>query len=141
MNTPKTILSGILLLLSQLSSAQKTAPPTDLPYSKKILLSEQVLESLFRLTDNVSVELGTGFHLEGKLLNKTPHGNSGVSLLIKVYSQPGGMLNITRFTDAHGKIYYTGRLLKLHEPNGMMLMEKDQHYYFIETQQRFLLSE
>jgi len=141
MNTLKTILSGILLLLSQLASAQKTAPPPDLPYSKKILLTEQGLESLFQLTDHVSVDLGTGFHLEGKLLNKTFHGNSGVSLLIKVYSQPGGMLNITRFTDAHGKIYYTGRLLKLHEPNGMMLMDKDQHYYFIETQQRFLLTE
>ena len=141
MNTLKTILSGILLLLSQLSSAQKTAPPTDLPYSKKILLTEQGLESLFQLTDHVSVDLGTGFHLEGKLLNKTFHGNSGVSLLIKVYSQPGGMLNITRFTDTHGKIYYTGRLLRLHEPNGMMLMDKDQHYYFIETQQRFLLTE
>ncbi len=141
MNTPKTILSGILLLLSLMSSAQKTASEPDLPYSKKILLSDQVLESLFRLTDNISVELGTGFHLEGKILNKTFHGNSGVSLLIKVFSQPGGMLNITRFTDSHGKNYYTGRLLKLHEPNGMMLMEKDQHYYFIETQQRFLLSE
>jgi hypothetical protein len=141
MNTPKTILSSILLLVSLMSSAQKTASAPDLPYSKKILLSDQVLESLFRISDNISVELGTGFHLEGKILNKTFHGNSGISLLIKVYSQPGGTLNITRFTDAHGKIYYTGRLLKLHEPNGMMLMEKDQHYYFIETQQRFLLSE
>jgi hypothetical protein len=141
MNTPKTILSGIFLLLSLMSSAQKTASAPELPYSKKILLTDQALESLFRLTDNISVELGTGFHLDGKILNKTLHGNSGVSLLIKVYSQPGGMLNITRFTDSHGKICYTGRLLKLHEPNGMMLLEKDQHYYFMETQQRFLLSE
>ncbi len=141
MNTLKTILSGILLLLSMMSSAQKTAPAPDLPFSKKILLTDQALESLFGLTDNISVELGTGFHLDGKILNKTFHGNSGISLLIKVYSQTGGMLNITRFIDLHGKIYYTGRLLKLHEPNGMMLMEKDQHYYFMETQQRYLLSE
>jgi hypothetical protein len=141
MNTLKTILSGILLLLCLISSAQKTASAPDLPYSNKILLIDQALESLFGLSANISVELGTGFHIEGKILNKTFHGNSGISLLIKVYSQPGGMLNISRFIDSHGKIYYTGRLLKLHEPNGMMLLEKDQHYYFVETQQRFLLSE
>ena len=141
MNTLKTILSGFCLLCSLLLSAQKNVSPAELPYSNKIELNDQALESLFQLQENISVELGPGFRLEGKIQNKSVHGNSVVSLLIKLDSRPGGMLSISRYKDPQGHIYYTGRLLKLHEPDGMMLVEIDQHYYFIETQQRFLVAE
>ena len=62
-------------------------------------------------------------------------------MLIKVDSRPGGMLSISRYKTPNGNIYYSGHLLKLHEQDGMMLVEKDQHYYLIETQQRFLVAE
>jgi hypothetical protein len=29
----------------------------------------------------------------------------------------------------------------LHEPDGMVLVEKDKRYFFIETQQRYLVTE
>ena len=141
MNTLKTILSCICLLFSLMLSAQKKDTRADVPYSNKIEVADQVLEALFQAPENISMELAPGVRLEGKIQNKTDHGNSVISLLIKVDSRPGGMLSISRYKDPKGKIYYTGHLLKLHEPDGMMLVEKDQHYYFIETQQRFLVAE
>jgi hypothetical protein len=141
MNTLKAIITGFSLLFSLMLSAQKNDSPTDLPYSNKIEVSSQALESLFIAPEIISLDLAPGFHLEGKIKNKSDHGNSVVSLLIKVDSHPGGMLSISRYTDPKGNIYYTGHLLKLHEPDGLILVEKDQHYYFIETQQRFLVAE
>ena len=141
MNTLKTILSGFCLLCSLMLSAQKKDSPTDLPYSNKIEVSNQALESLFLSPENISLDLAPGFRLEGKIQNKSDHGHSVISLLIKVDSRPGGMLSISRYKDPKGNIFYAGHLLKLHEPEGMMLVEKDQHYYFIETQQRFLVAE
>ncbi len=141
MNTLKTILTGLSLLFSLIVSAQKSDAPTDLPYSNKIEVSSHVLESLFLASDIISLDLAPGFRLEGKIKNKSDHGGSVTSLLIQVESRPGGMLSISRYTDPKGNIYYAGHLLKLHEPEGLMLVEKDQHYYFIETQQRFLVAE
>jgi hypothetical protein len=141
MNTLKTILTGFCLLVSMMLSAQKNDSPTDLPYSNKIEVSSQILESLFLLPETVSLDLAPGFRLEGKIKNKSDHGNSVTSLLIKVDSRPGGMLSLSRYKDPKGNIYYAGHLLKLHEPDGLMLVEKDQHYYMIQTQQRYLVAE
>ncbi len=141
MHTLKMILSGFCLLLSHELSAQKTGSPEDLPYSNKIPVSDKALESLFKAPDNISIELAPGLHIDGKIQNRSDHGGSVVSLLIKVESHPDGMLSIARYRDPKGNIYYAGRLLKMHGSDGMMLIEKDQHYYFIETQQRFLIAE
>jgi hypothetical protein len=122
-------------------SAQQKDSPTDLPYSNKIEVSNQALESLFQTSGPISIEMASGFRLEGNIQNRAEHGNSVISLLIKVDSRLGGMLSISRYKDPKGNIYYAGHLLKLHEQEGMMLVEKDQHYYFIETQQRFLVAE
>jgi hypothetical protein len=141
MNTPKTILTGLGLLFSLILSAQKNDAPADIPYSNKIEVNSQALESLFLTPETISLDLAPGFRLEGKIKNKSEHGGLVTSLLIRVESRPGGMLSISRYTDPKGNIHYAGHLLKLHEPEGLMLVEKDQHYYFIETQQRFLLAE
>jgi hypothetical protein len=141
MNTLKTILSGICLLCSLLLSAQERTATAEIPYSNKIEVSDQALESLFQASENISVEMAPGFKINGKIENKTDHGNSVISLLIKLNNAEGSMLSISRYKDPKGSIYYTGRLLKLHEPDGMMLIEKDKRYFFIETQQRFLVAE
>jgi hypothetical protein len=141
MNTLKTILSSFCMLFSLMLSAQKSDLSGNLPYSNKIEVSNQILESLFQASEIISLDLAPGFRLEGTIQNKTSHGSSVISLLVKVDSRPGGMLSISRYKDPKGNIYYSGQLLKLHEPDGMMLVEKDQHYYFIETQQRFLVAE
>jgi hypothetical protein len=141
MNSLKTILCGFCLLFSLVLSAQNKDSPTELPYSNKIEVSYQALDALFKSPQNISMDLAPGFRIEGKIENKTDHGNSVSSLLIKLENNPGGMLSISRYRDPKGGIYYAGHLLKLHEPDGMMLVEKDQHYYFIETQQRFLVAE
>jgi hypothetical protein len=140
MNTLKTILTGSGLIFSLILSAQKNSS-TDLPYSNKIEVSSKALETLFLAPEIISLDLAPGLRLEGKIKNKSDHGSSVKSLLIQVDSRPGGMLSISRYTDPKGNIYYAGHLLKLHEQEGLMLVEKDQHYYFIETQQRFLVAE
>jgi hypothetical protein len=122
-------------------SAQKKDAKEELPYSNKIEVSSQALEALFQSQQNISIDLAPGFRIEGKIENKSDHGNDNTSLLIKLENNSGGLLNISRYIDAKGIVYYAGRLLKLHEPEGMMLVEKDKRYYFIETQQRFLVAE
>jgi hypothetical protein len=141
MNTRKTILISFCLISSLMLSAQQKDPQTDLPYSNKIELNNTALESLFQARGAISTDIAPGFHLVGNIQNRTDHGNGVLSLLIQVESQPGGMLSITRYKDGNGHIFYSGRLLKLHDPDGMMLVEKEHRYYFIETQQRFLVSE
>ena len=141
MKTLKTILTGFTLILCQQLCAQQTDPAPDLPYSNKIEISPDALEKLFHSPDDVAIVLEPGFELKGKVKNRTDHGNSVTSLLIDVASRPGGTLSISRYQDAGGKIYYSAHLLKLHEHEGMLLVEKDKRYYFIETQQRFLVSE
>jgi hypothetical protein len=152
----KTIICGLCLLSSLLASAQTRKSVSDLPYSNKFEVSSKTLESLFQTSDTVSMELTPGFRIEGNIENKTVHSPAITSILVKlstgdnapqlpVNSQRsisnGGILSITRYRDQNGKTYYSGQLLKLHEPDGMLLVAEDQHYYFIETQQRFLVSE
>jgi hypothetical protein len=141
MNTLKTILSAFCILFSLMLSAQKKDSPSELPYSNKIEVTGQALEALFLAPENISVELAPGFRIEGTIENKSDHGNSVVSMLIKMKTASGEMLSISRYRDPNGSIYYAGHLLKLHEHEGMMLVEKDKRYFFIETQQRFLVAE
>lgn len=141
MNTLKTILSGFGLLCSLVLSAQTKDFSAELPYSNKIEVSDKALEALFLSTDILSLQMAPGFRLEGQIENRIQHGPSVSSLLIRIMNKPGGMLSISRYKDPNGHIFYAGHLLKLHDADGMMLIEKDQHYYFIETQQRFLVAE
>ena len=141
MNTLKTVLSCFCMLLCLLLSAQNANTQTDIPYSNKIEISNQSLESLFLSGETVSIDLAPGFHLEGKIENRSAHGNTVTSLLIRVSKNHEGMLSISRYKDPNGKIYYAGHLMKLHQPDGLMLIENNQHYYLIETQQRFLVAE
>ncbi len=141
MKNPKAILCSFCLLFTLTVSAQNIATSADLPYSNKIEVSNKALESLFISPANVSIELAPGLHIQGTIENKTDHGSSTVSILIKLSGSHPGMLHVTRYKNPAGNIYYAGQLLKLHDAEGLMLVEKDQRYYFIETQQRFLVSE
>jgi hypothetical protein len=141
MNTLKTILSVLCVLSSLFLTAQNKNSAAELPYSNKIEVSEKVLEALFLSSGNISFELTPGLHIDGKIQNISDHGNSVKSILIKLQGRPDGMLSISRYKDPKGNIFYTGHLLKLHEAEGMVLVEKDRHYYFIETQQRYLVAE
>jgi hypothetical protein len=141
MNTLKTIFYSIGLLFSLSLSAQKKESVPELPYSNKIAVSDQILESIFQAHDTISFELSTGFKLEGVVQNRSEHGNSVLSMLIKMGGSPDGMMSISRYKDPNGHLYYTGHLLKLHESKGFLLVEKDQHYYFMETEQKFLVTE
>ncbi len=141
MYTLKTILSGFCLLYSVVLFAQKKDALEALPNSNKIEVSNHSLEALFHSSQNISVDLAPGFRIEGKIENKSNHGDNITSILIQLQNNYGGILSISRYIDANGIVYYAGRLLKLREPEGMMLVEKDKHYYFIQTQQRFLVTE
>jgi hypothetical protein len=141
MHTLKSFLSVLCMLFSLSLIAQRKDSVTDLPYSYKSEVSKQALESLFQSSDKISVDLAPGFRLEGNIQNKSNHGNAVISLLINVANRHGSMLSITRYKDANGHLFYSGNLLKLHDTEGWVLVEKDQHYYFVETQQRFLVSE
>jgi hypothetical protein len=141
MYTLKSIFCSLLLLFSSTLNAQKKDAVGDLPYSNKTEVSEQVLESFFQSSGNISIDLAPEFRLEGTLQNKSSHGDSIISLLISVLNRPGSMLSLTRYKNSNGNISYAGNLLRLHDHEGWILIEKDQHYYFLETQQKFLVTE
>ena len=141
MNTLKKIFCSITLLFSLSLSAQKKESVPDLPYSNKIEVSDQILESIFQAGESISLDVAPGFKLRGIVQNRSDHGFSEVSVLVKIEGTPGGMLSISRYKDPNGHLSYTGHLLKLHEPQGFLLEERDQHYYFIETDLKYLVTE
>ena len=141
MYTLKSILSGLCLFFSISLTAQKKDSVPDLPYSNRTEVSSQVLESLFKSNGRISIDVAPGFRLEGNIQNKSSHGDAVISILVKLENRKGSMLSITRTKDSNGHLFYSGNLLKLHDNEGLVLVEKEQHYYFMETQQRFLVSE
>ena len=141
MKTLKATLIVFFVLCRLMLSAQSNESITEIPYSNKIEVREQLLEDLFQSAGNISLSLTPAFKLEGKIQNKSDYGNSTTSLLIRLAGNPSGMLSITRFKDKNGRTSYAGQLMKLHDPKALKLIEKDHHYYFIEIEQKFLVSE
>jgi hypothetical protein len=141
MYTLKSILSGICLLSSIALTAQKNDSLSDLPFANKTEVSGQALEYLFQLNGKIAIDLAPGFRLEGNIQNKSNHGGDVISMLIKLENRKGSLLSITRSRDTNGHIFYRGSLLKLHDSEVLVLVEKEHHYYFVETQQKFLVSE
>jgi hypothetical protein len=140
MHTLKSIFCNLCLLWSLTLSAQRKDAAANPPYSNKTEVSEQVLESLFQSAGKISMDVA-GFRLEGYIQNKSNHGDSIISLLIRVENRPGSTLSLTRYKNSNSYISYSGNLLRLHDNEGWILIEKEQHYYFLETQQKFLVTE
>jgi hypothetical protein len=141
MYTLKSILSGLCLFFSISLTAQKKDSDTGLPYSNKTEINNQVLESLFQSDGKISMDLATGLRLEGTLQNKLNYGDSIISILIRVENRPGSLLSLTRYKDTNGHVSYSGNLMRLHDSESLILSEKDRRYFFIETQQKYLVTE
>ena len=141
MNTLKAIFCGFSLLLSVALPAQEKSFPDNIPYQSRIEVNAGALENLFHINGNFSLMLGPSFTLSGNIMNRISKANAVTTLLIKTENLQGATLTLSRSLMPDGSFQFTGHLLKLHNPDGMLLMEKDQHYYFIRTEQRFLVSE
>lgn len=121
--------------------SKETKFPQNLPASARLDVSAATLEQLFRSEGNVSVALSPSFLLKGTIENKDVDKSGDGTMLIRTEGIDGTMLSIARFTDGDLSVHYTGHFLKLHAAEGMLLVEKDRSYYFIRTQQRYLLAE
>jgi len=141
MNTLKTIFCGCSLLISLAISAQEKSFPENIPQHNKIEVSTEALEKLFHASGSFSIRLAPSFTLTGSIQNRIATGASVVRLLIKTENLQGATLSLSRSVTPDGTVQYTGHLLKLHDAEGMLLTEKDKHYYFIRTEQRYLVSE
>jgi len=141
MNTLKTIFCGYSLLISLALSAQEKSFPENIPYHTKIEVSSDALEKLFHVSGSFTMQLAPSFTLTGSIQNRTVKENSVSTILIKTENLQGATLSLSRSLKSDGSVQYTGHLLKLHDADGMLLIEKDNHYYFIRTEQRFLVSE
>lgn len=141
MNTLKTILCGYSLLCSLPLSAQEKSFPENIPFHNRIEVRSDVLEELFHVRGTFSVQLAPSFNLSGSILNRMMKDASVTTLLIKTENPLGATLSLSRSVNPNGSIQYAGHLLKLHEADGMLLFEKDNHYYFIRAEQRYLISE
>ncbi len=141
MNTLKTILCGYSLLISLLLSAQEKTFPQHIPYHTKMEVSTEALERLFHSSGTFTLKLSPSFILNGSIQNRIDKGPLVITLLIKTENLQGAMLSLSRSIRQDGAIQYTGHLLKLHDPDGMLLVEKDKQYYFIRSEQRYLVAE
>jgi hypothetical protein len=141
MNTLKTIFCGCGLLSALLLSAQEKSFPQNIPYHTKMEVSAESLENLFHSTGSCTLMLSPSFSVTGTILSRTEKGSSVTTLLIRTEHLQGALLSLSRSARQDGSFQYTGHLLKLRDPDGMLLMEKDSHYYFIRTEQRFLVAE
>jgi hypothetical protein len=141
MNTLKIIFCGYSLLFSLLLSAQEKSFPQNIPYHTKMEVSSEALEKLFHSSGAFSLQLSPSFTLSGSIQNRMEKGPWVITLLIKTENLQDAMLSLSRSILPDGSIQYTGHLLKLHDPDGMLLVEKDNQYYFIRTEQRYLVAE
>jgi len=141
MNTLKTIFCVYSLLISLAISAQEKSFPENIPQHKKIEVNTEALEKLFHASGAFSIQLGPSFILTGSIRTRIVTEASVVRLLIKTENLQGTTLSLSRSVRSDGTVQYTGHLLKLHDAEGMLLAEKDKHYYFIRTEQRYLVSE
>ena len=141
MNTLKTIFFCYGLLHSLLLSAQDKPFPQNIPYQVKIEVSTEALEKLFYSTGTCKLQLSPTFQFVGNVQNRTEKGPSVSTVLISTENMQGAMLSLSRSVKPNGSIQYTGHLLRLHNPDGILLIEKDGHYYFIRTEQRYLVAE
>lgn len=122
-------------------SAQEKSFPENIPYHTKIEVSTDALEKLFHVSGSFTMQLAPSFTLTGSVQNRIVKESSVSTILIKTENLQGATLSLSRSLKADGSVQYTGHLLKLHDADGMLLIEKDNHYYFIRTEQRFLVSE
>jgi hypothetical protein len=141
MNTLKIIFCGHSLLFSLLLSAQEKTFPQNIPYHTKMEVVPEALEKLFHTNGAFKLSLSPALTLAGNIQQRMDKSPSVSTLLISTENMQGAMLTLSRTQLSDGSIQYTGHLLKLHEPDGMLLVEKDKHYYFIRTEQRFLVAE
>jgi hypothetical protein len=141
MNMARTIFCGFSLLLSAALFAQEKSFPANIPYQSRVEVNAGALENLFHLNGNFSLVLGPSFTLSGSIMSRVSKPGSVTTLLIKTENLQGATLTLSRSPMPDGSFQYTGHLLKLHDADGMLLVEKDRHYYFIKTEQRFLVSE
>lgn len=141
MNTLKTIICGYGLLHSLLLSAQDKSFPQNIPYQAKIEVSAGALEKLFHSTGACKLQLSPAFQLNGRIQNRTEKGPLVSTVLVSTENMQGAMLSLSRCARPDGSIQYSGHLLKLHDSDGELLVEKDGHYYFIRTEQRYLVAE
>jgi hypothetical protein len=141
MNTLKTIFCGYALLSVFFLSAQEKSFPQNIPYHTKMEVSAESLENLFHSNGVCSISLSPALSVTGTVLSRTEKGSSVTTLLIRTEHLQGALLSLSRSARGDGSFQYTGHLLKLHDPDGMLLVEKDNHYYFIRTEQRFLVAE
>jgi len=141
MNTLKTILCGYGLLFSLAASAQEKSFPENIPFHNRIEVRSDMLEKLFHVNGAFSVQLAPSFNITGSVLSRVAKSASVTALLIKTENRQGATLSLSRSVNPDGSVQYAGHLLKLHEADGMLLFEKDDHYYFIRTEQRYLVSE
>lgn len=140
MNTLKSFLCGCNLMLSLMLSAQDKPFPQNIPYNTKIEVSTETLEKLFHSDGQIMMQLSPSFRLTGTVENRSGKGPV-ITLLIKTENMQGAMLSLSRSNLSDGSVQYTGHLLKLHQPDGMLLIQKDKRYYFIRTEQRYLVAE
>jgi hypothetical protein len=141
MNTLKTIFCAYSLITCLAASAQEKSFPENIPRNKKIEINTKALEKLFHTTGAFSIRLAPSFTLTGSIQNRIVKSGPVISLLIKTENLQGATLSLSRSVRSDGTVQYTGLLLKLHDAEGMLLTEKDNHYYFIRTEQRYLVSE
>ena len=141
MNTLKTIFCGCSLLISLALSAQEKSFPENIPFHTKIEVSAEALEKLFHVSGSFTMQLAPSFTLTGSIQNRIIKESSVSMILIKTENLQGATFSLSRSLKSDGSVQYTGHLLKLHDADGMLLIEKDNHYYLIRAEQRFLGSE
>jgi hypothetical protein len=141
MNILRTVFCGCLMLFSLALTAQERSFPENIPYHTRFEVGTAALEKLFHCTGALSMQLAPGLHITGTVQSRTERGPSVVSILIRVENPQGAMLSLSRSQESDGSVRFTGHLLRLHDPDGMLLVEQDGLYYFIRTEQRYLVAE
>ncbi len=109
----------------------------------KISCPESTLKNIFSasVNNNLRVDFGSSFKIEGTVVAKTIVAADQISINIRCNNFKNAMLNISKLTQPNGTISYVGRIASPHHGDVLLLWEENGQYTFIRQKQLLAMVE
>ncbi|MBS1599266.1 MAG: hypothetical protein JST75_13660 [Bacteroidetes bacterium] len=99
------------------------------------------LEQLFNMHDDVSLQLSPDFSLEGKIISRKKSNAFAETINIRLSEFQETIFTISRIQTENGETRFIGHILSLEGEEAIVLQFEDKQYFFIKTEQRFLMTD
>jgi hypothetical protein len=110
-------------------------------FPQKTACDIKSLEKLFTMQDNISLELSPACMLQGKIVSHVKPNAFAETINISLANFHGAVFTLSRIRTDDGHSKYTGHIMNFQSSDAIVLQEENKKYYFIKTEQRFVMTE